>query len=115
VDSARDLPFLAHTLAINDFRITLSLACKEIGWTLSWLDERMLKSSPYKAEVVDSGGERLGIVPDGYARLRSCTTQACFFLELDNGSQEKTAFRRQVRVISSLPAVPTRRATRVRA
>jgi len=97
VDTARDLPFLAHTLAINGFRITLSLACQQQGFALSWLDERTLKSSAYKAEVVDADGQTLVIVPDGYGRLRRASSQACFFLELNNGSQEKKAFRRKVR------------------
>lgn len=96
-DSARELPFLAYTLVIKDFRITVSLACQQQGLALSWLDERALKTNPYKAEVVDGDGQTLVIVPNGYFRLRSATTQACFFLELDNGGQKKKAFRRKVR------------------
>jgi hypothetical protein len=97
-DTFRDLPFLDHTLRINDFRIAWELACQAGDVSMDWIDERTLKGDHYKARVLNpSGHGSLVVVPDGYTRLRINGVQYCFFLELDNGSQEKTAVRKKIR------------------
>jgi hypothetical protein len=97
-DTFRDLPFLDHTLRINDFRIAWELASQNSGATMDWIDERTLKGDHYKARILNpSGHGSLVVVPDGYTRLRINGVQYCFFLELDNGSQEKTAVRKKIR------------------
>jgi hypothetical protein len=97
MDTYRELPFLDHTLRVNDFRIVLDLACRQPGLTLEWIEERGLKKLHHQASQRGLTAPGHLVVPDGYCRLRTAGRQYCFFLEMDNGSQEKIALRRKVR------------------
>jgi hypothetical protein len=97
VDTYRELPFLDHTLRVNDFRIALDLACRQSGLTLEWIEERELKKLHHQAAQRGLTAPGHLVVPDGYCRLKVSGRQHCFFLEMDNSTQEKLALRRKIR------------------
>jgi hypothetical protein len=98
-DTDRELYFLQHTLASNDFRIYVTLASQRLGLSLDWTDERTLRRREMKDQVPDPRrkGERLTIVPDGYFRLGNEPQQAAFALELDRATVEEKPFKTKVR------------------
>ncbi len=94
-DKKRELYFLQHTLAINDFRICAILAAQRLNLGLDWIDERTLRRREMKDYVPDPrrDGGKLAIVPDGYFRLDS----TAFALELDRATVEEKPFKAKVR------------------
>lgn len=83
---SRSLLFLSHTLAINDFRIGVTLACERKGLALvTWLNEYELGRD--YAEIEYEGKRRKQAVqPDGYFVVRDGQTPRHFFLEMDMGT-----------------------------
>jgi hypothetical protein len=80
---SRSLLFLAHTLAINDFRIDVTLACQGGGADLlEWLNEYELGR---EYVTIDQGGRerRRAVQPDGYFAIQLEGREAHFFLEMD--------------------------------
>jgi hypothetical protein len=98
-DNERELYFLQHTLAINDFRICAILAAQSRGFSLDWVDERTLRRQEMRSYVADPkrGGQRVAIVPDGYFRLSSDAASMSFALELDRATVEEKPFKSKVR------------------
>lgn len=80
---SRSLLFLAHTLAINDFRIDVNLACqKGEARLLEWLNEYELGREYVK--INHKGRKRRKAVqPDGYFAISQNGREAHFFLEMD--------------------------------
>ena len=76
---SRSLLFLAHILAVNDFRIDITLACEKKGFELlEWLNEYELGRD--YAEIDDKGRRRRQAVqPDGYFAIQGGGRQAHFF------------------------------------
>ena len=104
-DNEAEEQFLAHTLAINDFRINTILAARQAGFELEWIDERSLKRREAKDYVEDpKTGRRISVVPDGYFVLEGIpgsdgrSHQACFALELDRGTVKPKSWRQRVRI-----------------
>jgi len=95
----RELYFLQHTLATNDFRIYVTLAAKRHGLSLDWVDDRTLRRQEMRDYVADPKheGERLAIVPDGYFRLVDDGKDMAFALELDRATVEEKPFKAKVR------------------
>jgi len=95
----RELYFMRHSLAINDFRIALTLAAQERGLALSWSDERMLRRREMKDYVEDPKhqGRRLAVVPDGYFTLEGHDHSSAFALEIDRATVEEKPFKEKVR------------------
>jgi hypothetical protein len=95
----RELYFMRHTLAINDFRIALTLAAQERGMSLSWRDERALWRREMKDYVEDPKhrGHRLAVVPDGYFTLEGHGHNNAFALEIDGATVEEKPFKEKVR------------------
>ncbi len=95
----RELYFLRHTLAINDFRIRLAVAAKERDLSLAWTDERALRSREMKDYVHDPTrhGRRLAVVPDGYFTLDDGERTSAFALEIDRATVEEKPFKEKVR------------------
>ena len=96
---SRSLLFLAHTLAVNDFRIDVSLACDRNNLELiDWQNEYQLDRD--YAEI-DFGGrkKRQAVQPDGYFVIGDGENQAHFFLEVD---METTPSRRWVPKVLAL-------------
>jgi len=95
----RELYFMRHTLAINDFRIALTLAAAKRGLTLSWTDERTLRRREMKDYVKDPKhrGRRLAVVPDAYFTLEDEGHVSAFTLEIDRATVEEKPFKDKVR------------------
>jgi hypothetical protein len=95
----RELYFMRHTLAINDFRIALALAAQERGLSLTWSDERFLRRREMKDYVEDPKhrGRRLAVVPDGYFTLEGEGHASAFALEIDRATVEEKPFKEKVR------------------
>lgn len=98
-DTERELYFLQHTLASNDFRVCATLASQRLSLSLEWTDERTLRRNEMKDYVADPrhGGRNLAIVPDGYFQLQGDDIQASFALELDRSTVEERPFKAKVR------------------
>jgi hypothetical protein len=95
----RELYFMRHTLAINDFRIALTLGAQERGLSLTWTDERFLRRREMKDYVEDPKhrGRRLAVVPDGYFTLEGDGHIRAFALEVDRATVEEKPFKEKVR------------------
>jgi hypothetical protein len=95
----RELYFMRHTLAINDFRIALTSAVQQRGMSLSWSDERTLRRREMKDYVDDPKhrGERLAVVPDGYFSLEGRGQSSAFAVEIDRATVEEKPFKEKVR------------------
>ena len=80
---SRSLLFLAHTLAINDFRVDVTLAC-ERNWfgLLKWSNEYELGREHVEIEY-KGGRRRQTVQPDGYFVINDGEREAHFFLEMD--------------------------------
>lgn len=91
--------FLAHTLAINDFRVAITVACREPGYDLAtWLGENELKADYDRVTVrAPSGRSRtVSVIPDSYFTITTPRGTAPFFLELDRGTMELSRFKTKV-------------------
>jgi hypothetical protein len=93
----RDYYFMRHFLAINDFRITLLLACEAsgirlLGFIPDYYGEKTGKGmvTKYIRDVIcDIAKERREVshTPDGVFTLERNGKQALFFLEIDRGTE----------------------------
>ena len=88
---SRSLLFLAHTLAINDFRIDVTLAAERNGWEpVRWLNEYEV-GRDYAEIEYQRKRKRQAVQPDGYFVIGEGGSQAHCFLEMD---METTPSRR---------------------
>jgi hypothetical protein len=98
----RALLFLQHTLAVNDFRITVELAAQAGGHQIiSWLDERSLTAHAAREGLREIGlgmGKGGSVLPDACFALQVGSKKARFFLEIDRGHTEGPRIRRKVRI-----------------
>jgi len=93
----RDYYFMRHFLYINDFRITLRLACEAsgirlLGFIPDYYGEKTDKGgvTKYIRDVVcDIASEHKDVshTPDGVFALERNGKQALFFLEIDRGTE----------------------------
>jgi len=91
--------FLTHTLAINDVRIAVTLACQAGGYSLlTWLGEAEMKATYERVDLRLSTGKRrsVSLIPDSYFVLDTPLGKAHFFLELDRGSMTVSRFQSKV-------------------
>jgi len=91
--------FLEHLLQINDFRVAVTVAAREQGYTLEmWLDDYQLKAAYDRVVIQTPKGRRrsVSLIPDGYCVLQVPQGRACFFLELDRGTMTRSRFRDKV-------------------
>ena len=100
-DTERELYFLQHTLAGNDFRTYVTLASRRLGLSLDWTDERTLKRGEMKDYVADPRhrGQKLAVIPDGYFHLTGAPGTNAFALELDRATVEEKPFKTKVRAL----------------
>jgi hypothetical protein len=100
-DNRRELYFLQHTLAGNDFRTYVTMASAQRGLSLDWTDERTLKRGEMKDYVADPrhSGQKLAVIPDGYFRLTGPQGTTAFALELDRGTVEEKPFKTKIRAL----------------
>jgi hypothetical protein len=93
--------FLEHLLKINDFRVAVALATRELGWEVeTWEDELFFRANPDYVLVEDKRGKthKKPVYPDGYFRLVVPQGRAHFFLEVDRGKEPHNKFQPQVEV-----------------
>ena len=91
--------FVDHLLAINDFRVAVSVAARQHEWELvNWLDERVFRANPDYVSLRDSRGkaQKKPVYPDGYFCLAVPQGKAHFLLEVDRGVEERKDFRPQI-------------------
>jgi len=95
----RELYFLRHTLATNDFRIRLALAANERGLSVEWTDERTLRRREMKDYIDDPKhrGRRIAVVPDGYFVLTAGTRERAFAVEIDRATVEAKPYKEKIR------------------
>ena len=98
-DLNRELYYLQHTLAINDFRIATTQATARLHLSIDWTDERTLRRREMKDYLTDPKvqGQRLVVVPDGYFRLTNDRFSAAFALEMDRATVEEKPFKTKIR------------------
>jgi hypothetical protein len=88
--------FLEHTLAINDFRISVVLASRRTGYALvTWRSEGQLKAEFKRVER--TGIRTVSLIPDSYFALDTPHGQAHFFVEVDRGTETSERFKAKVR------------------
>ncbi len=88
--------FLEHTLAINDVRIAITLACRRADYSvLIWYGESDLKNDFDRVPALDATGLRkvTSLIPDSYFVLNTPRGIAHFFLELDRGTMTLQRFQ----------------------
>src|SRR5258708_3953895 len=91
--------FLEHTIAINDFRISVTKACALHGYKLrAWVTESEVKAHIDRVTVRSKRGtsRKIPIVPDSYFILDTPKGRAHFFLELDRSTMPSKSFRSKV-------------------
>lgn len=92
--------FLEHSLAINDFRVTLILLARKKGWQLTnWVSDTAFKSKAYQHRVpfYQRGARIVRVYPDGYFRLIfGEEKQAHYFLEVDRGTMSNARWQRKM-------------------
>lgn len=92
--------FFHHALAINTFRILLTRACEEAGYTIEYhLSETDLKADIDRVQVTDERGRvrYIPVVPDSYFLIHTPRGVAHFFLELDRATMTVARFVTKIR------------------
>jgi len=80
---SRSYLFLRHTLAVNDFRIDVTLACeRKDPELLTWLNEYQL-GRDYAEITYQEKRQKQAVQPDGYFVFKAGERQFHFFLEMD--------------------------------
>lgn len=100
--------FLEHTLAVNEFRVLTTLACRQGGYPLlHWQTESDLKKE-YDRVLVTSFGQRprqVSVIPDSVFVIDTPRpaekTKAYFALELDRGTETTKRFKLKVQAYLS--------------
>jgi Replication-relaxation len=90
--------FIYHTLAINDVRIAVELACRDLGWRVErWTDENEIKTDYDKVSVrlsTSTKPDTISIVPDSYFVVDIPGKGVSnFFLEVDRGTETIAKFK----------------------
>lgn len=91
--------FLEHALAINDFRIAVTLASRRSEYELlEWRSESDLKQDYDRVTLPTTrGGSRsVAVVPDSYFALATPHGKTHFFLELDRGTMTTKRFKTKI-------------------
>ena len=111
-DLEKNLPYLKHTLAVNDVLIAAATLEKHYP-SIALYDmrhERFLKQEPdkYPIAIYDEEGKLLRteyytFVPDGFLDFHirdeehEKTYRCCILLEVDRGTEERKQFKRKIR------------------
>jgi hypothetical protein len=91
--------FLEHTLAINDVRIAVTLACREHGYALlEWRSEADLKTDYARVTLSTKSRKQrtVALVPDSFFVIQAPKGKAPFFLELDRATETTTTFQTKI-------------------
>lgn len=99
-DAENGHEFLSHTLAINDFRVAVTVACRQAGYTLAqWIGEASLKADYDRVTISDPNGKKqsVSLIPDSYFTVETPKGRASFFLEMDMGTMTLRRFQNKIR------------------
>lgn len=99
-DAEKGHEFLSHTLAINDFRVAVTVACRQAGYTLAqWIGEASLKADYDRVEITAPNGKKqsVSLIPDSYFTIETPKGRASFFLEMDMGTMTLGRFQNKIR------------------
>lgn len=99
-DAENGHEFLSHTLAINDFRVAVTIACRQAGYTLAqWIGEASLKADYDRVTITDHAGKKhsISLIPDSYFTIETPKGRASFFLEMDMGTMTLGRFQGKIR------------------
>lgn len=90
--------FLEHTLAMNEFRIRLTLACQTRGWQIErWYTENEIKAD-YDRVRVPGKAHAVAVVPDSFFSIAVPEKGIThFFLELDRGKMDLKTFQQKIK------------------
>ena len=96
------LPFLEHTLLINDVRIAVALAAMCAGYQLEcWVTEEELNARPdYVYVSGPKTRKRIAVIPDGYFVLHLGDRRAHLFLEADRATVSNKRWAARIRAYS---------------
>lgn len=91
--------FLAHSIAVNDVMVLVSLACRRHGYRLEqWQGENEVKADYDRVTVPSAAGrEQMPVVPDSFLTILAYERRYPFFLELDRGTMTLARFKNKVR------------------
>lgn len=93
-------PFLEHTIAINDVRIAITLACQtSSAYSLSeWRGEAEMKASFDRVTIPTPTGkmENVSLIPDSFFVVQTPKGKAPFFLEVDRGTETTGRFQSKI-------------------
>lgn len=103
--SQAGMPFIHHSLAINDMRLMVQRLEEMTQWQIvEWIDDNDFKSAKYKEKVPyrTFGARVTRILPDSFFRLSlpGQTTDAFFFLEVDEGTMVNSRWGDKVKAYS---------------
>lgn len=93
-------PFLEHTLAINDVRVAVTVACRAHGYSLlDWRSEADLKGSYDRVPIQEQDGRNqvISLIPDSFFVVQTPQGKAPFFLEVDRGTETTSRFQSKIR------------------
>lgn len=93
-------PFLEHTLAINDVRVAVTIACRTHGYALlEWRSEADLKGDFDRVPIQPRNGSKqlVSLIPDSFFALHTPKGKAPFFLEVDRGTETTVRFQDKIR------------------
>lgn len=99
-DAEKGHEFLSHTLAINDFRVAVTVACRQAGYTLAqWIGEASLKADYDRVTITAPNGKKqsVSLIPDSYFTIETPKGRASFFLEMDMGTMTLGRFQSKIR------------------
>lgn len=94
--------FVAHTLAVNDFRIAITLLAEAGHFTVNeWISETEFSTAKLRQRVPFRmrGARVVRNYPDGYFRLSlpGLGQEAHFFLETDQGTMSNASWQEKVK------------------
>ncbi|MBI1280107.1 MAG: hypothetical protein GC179_18405 [Anaerolineaceae bacterium] len=93
-------PFLEHTLAINDVRVAVTVACRTHGYALfDWRSEADLKGDYDRVIIQERNGgkQSVSLIPDSFFVVQTTKGKAPFFLEVDRGTETTGRFQDKIR------------------
>lgn len=99
-DSENGHEFLSHTLAINDVRVAITLACRDANYTLvQWKNEADLKAEYDRVTITNEKGKQqsISLIPDSYFTIETPQGKTSCFLEMDMGTMTVGRFATKIR------------------
>jgi hypothetical protein len=92
--------FLEHTIAINDFMVSLGAACGKHSFEIeSWQTENEIKADFDRVNVKVSSGKHVStpILPDAIFSFIAFNQRNRCFLEVDRGTEKVENFKNKIR------------------